>query len=163
MRTTRFTEPSPFITGPMIAALALCSTITLAFPAPPGHPGSGLGAPETILLWDGLHRALELNAAQEAQWQQLKLDETTLHTRLQVQRQDTGSLVDVELAKSAPDLAVVLGLLADGRGAADALLQAFQQEALAFYATLTAAQQALVITAFKQRQQFAENGRPGPR
>lgn len=71
-----------------------------------------------MLLWDGLHQALALNVTQEAQWQQLKLDEASLRTKLQVLRQDTGSVVSVELAKSTPDLAIVLGLLADGRSTA---------------------------------------------
>ena len=151
------------VTGSMIAALALASHAAFASAEPPGPPGPGMGGPGVIRLLDELHTTLALTNAQEALWQQLKTDETTMQTRLQVLRQDTGSLVDVELAKTTPDLVAIMGIFEDSRNAARALLEAFEQESLAFYAKLTAAQQAIVVAAFRQHLQHAASGRPGPR
>lgn len=155
-----------FIAGTTIAALALAAQAAFAAPQPPAPgpgPGPGHGGPGIVRLFDEVHTALLLTAAQEALWQQLKADEAALEIKLQVLRQDTGALVDVELAKPAPDLVAILGVFEDSRNAAQALLGTFEQEIVGFYSKLTAAQQALVVAAFKAHLQHAAGGRPGPR
>jgi hypothetical protein len=158
----QFTKSPLFTAGSTIAALMLASQV--AFAAPPPPPGGhGVGGLAGLLLSAELHTTLALNATQEAQWQQLKADETTLQTALETQRQATRALVDAELARTAPDLVVIVGIFEDGRDDADALIQVFQQKALTFYGSLTAAQKALVISAFKLGLQLADRGHPGTR
>ena len=145
----------------LLAALALPPLAALAHG--PGHPG---GPPPlaAALLDDVLHASLGLTRAQETLWVTLDAHDAGLHALLESSREAIESLVASELAKTAPDLALIDTARAATRDAIDAAVTQVDGDALALYASLTAEQRAAVVNFVKAIvAQHAAEGRPaGP-
>ena len=131
------------------AALALVSSLALAQAG--HHEGvfGGVGSISGILLETSVHAALALDATQEAAWQQLQAAAVTLRTSLETSRQALRTVIDAELVKATPNLIVIENALESAHEADEGLISTFRQQAITFYSSLNATQQATVIAAFR--------------
>ena len=125
----------------------------------PGAPGGhGLAG---VLLVDSVHSALALSADQETLWVELRTEADVLQAKQEATRVALQTAIAVELAKPAPDLAVIeearLDVMATGVDDARAL----HDKAAALYRSLSSAQHAALVTAIRTLQSNRPS-RPAP-
>ena len=126
--------------------------------APGGRPG-GLAPLAAILLDDGVHASLALDATQESAWAALDASESAAHAQMQASHAAVRTLVEAEMAKALPDLALIEAAQTEARRASGVAMQSLSTLAAAFYASLTDAQKATVVAA----AQSAYRRAPAPR
>lgn len=142
----------PRWTGIMAAALlALGTSVAMAQPGGPGHPGQGRGGFEIEHVLAQLKSQLNLNTQQQATWDAVVAHGKTARENARTAMESVHAALTAELAKAEPNFAAVAATADAAQASAQATRKQVRDEWLSLYATFSPAQKAVVRDAVKAR------------
>ena len=138
----------------VIAAALLAIGAHTAFAQPGGHGHQGRGGGHGVAIENmlfSLKGQLNLNTSQQLQWDNAVGQARSAHAAGRENLQAVHAALGAELAKPAPDFAVVAAVADDAQVKNQALRKHVRAEWLNLYATFTPAQKGVVAEAARQR------------